>query len=81
MDVPIPYSDGAGWVRPDILKKNFMVRLPWIKDECRKLGLRHTPVSNLNLVGYTITKIKKPTLEDFRAYQDFWESFNDHSSS
>lgn len=31
MDVPIPYSDGAGWVRPDILKKNFMVRLPWIK--------------------------------------------------
>lgn len=31
MDVPIPYSDGAGWVRPDIFKKNFMVRLPWIK--------------------------------------------------
>ncbi|HBJ1650346.1 TPA: hypothetical protein LA460_000250 [Clostridium botulinum] len=31
MDVPIPYSDGCGWIRPDIIKKNFMVRLPWIK--------------------------------------------------
>lgn len=31
MDVPIPYSDGCGWVRPDISNKNFMVRLPWIK--------------------------------------------------
>lgn len=31
MDVPIPYSDGAGWIRPDIFTKNFMVRLPWIK--------------------------------------------------
>ena len=31
IDVPIPYSDGCGWVRPDISKKNFMVRLPWVK--------------------------------------------------
>lgn len=31
MEVPIPYSDGCGWVRPDISNKNFMVRLPWIK--------------------------------------------------
>ena len=31
MDVPIPYSDGCGWIRPDVFKKNFMVRLPWIK--------------------------------------------------
>ena len=31
MNVPIPYSDGCGWIRPDISKKNFMVRLPWVK--------------------------------------------------
>lgn len=31
MDVPIPYSDGCGWISPKISKKNFMVRLPWIK--------------------------------------------------
>jgi hypothetical protein len=68
-------------IMDNVTKEIKWVALSRIKDECRKLGLRHTPVSNLNLVGYTITKIKKPTLEDFRAYQDFWESFNDHSSS
>lgn len=31
MDVPIPHSDGAGWILPSVSKKNFMVRLPWIK--------------------------------------------------
>lgn len=31
MDVPIPHSDGAGWIIPSKSKKNFMVRLPWIK--------------------------------------------------
>lgn len=31
MDVPIPHSDGCGWVIPSLSKKNFMVRLPWIK--------------------------------------------------
>ena len=31
MGVPVPHTDGAGMVRPDICKKNFMVRLPWVK--------------------------------------------------
>lgn len=31
MDVPIPHSDGCGWVRKDVSKKNFMIRLPWVK--------------------------------------------------
>lgn len=31
MDVPIPHSDGCGWISPKVSKKNFMVRLPWVK--------------------------------------------------
>lgn len=31
MPVPITHTDGCGMVRPDISRKNFMVRLPWIK--------------------------------------------------
>lgn len=29
--VPIPHTDGAGMISPEVSKKNFMVRLPWIK--------------------------------------------------
>lgn len=31
MDVPIPHTDGFGMMLPSVSKKNFMVRLPWIK--------------------------------------------------
>lgn len=31
MSIPIPHSDGCGWVLPKVSKKNFMVRLPWVK--------------------------------------------------
>lgn len=31
MDVPITHTDGCGMVLPSVSKKNFMVRLPWIK--------------------------------------------------
>lgn len=31
MDVPVPHSDGCGWILPSESSKNFMVRLPWIK--------------------------------------------------
>ncbi|TWE06422.1 hypothetical protein FB550_102444 [Neobacillus bataviensis] len=31
MDVPITATDGVGMILPSISKKNFMVRLPWIK--------------------------------------------------
>lgn len=31
MDVPITHTDGCGMMLPNISKKNFMVRLPWIK--------------------------------------------------
>ena len=31
MNVPIPHSDGCGWILPSVNKKNFMVRLPWVK--------------------------------------------------
>lgn len=31
MDIPIPHSDGCGWVLPSVNKKNFMIRLPWVK--------------------------------------------------
>ena len=31
MNVPIPHSDGCGWVDPSLSKYNFMTRLPWIK--------------------------------------------------
>lgn len=31
MGVPITHTDGCGMVRPDISKKNFMIRLPWVK--------------------------------------------------
>lgn len=31
MDVPTPHSDGCGWIIPTFSKKNFMIRLPWIK--------------------------------------------------
>ena len=31
MEVPICHTDGAGMVLPSISKKNFMVRLPWVK--------------------------------------------------
>lgn len=31
MPVPIPHTDGAGMISPELSSKNFMVRLPWIK--------------------------------------------------
>ena len=31
MDVPIPHTDGCGMILPSVSKKNFMVRLPWMK--------------------------------------------------
>ena len=31
MDVPIAHTDGAGMILPSKSKKNFMVRLPWMK--------------------------------------------------
>lgn len=31
MSIPIPHSDGCGWVLPSVSKKNFMIRLPWVK--------------------------------------------------
>jgi hypothetical protein len=31
MDIPITHTDGCGMVLPKISRKNFMVRLPWIK--------------------------------------------------
>lgn len=31
MKVPIPHTDGCGMISPEVSKKNFMVRLPWIK--------------------------------------------------
>lgn len=31
MGVPITHTDGAGMVRLDVSRKNFMIRLPWVK--------------------------------------------------
>ena len=31
MDVPITHTDGCGMILPKLCRKNFMVRLPWIK--------------------------------------------------
>lgn len=31
MDVPIEHTDGCGMILPTVSKKNFMVRLPWVK--------------------------------------------------
>ncbi len=31
MDIPINQTDGCGMVRLDISRKNFMIRLPWVK--------------------------------------------------
>lgn len=31
MKVPIPHTDGAGMISSEVSKKNFMVRLPWVK--------------------------------------------------
>lgn len=31
MDVPIEHTDGCGMILPSLSKKNFMVRLPWVK--------------------------------------------------
>ncbi len=34
MGVPITHTDGAGMILPSMCKKNFMVRLPWVKGLC-----------------------------------------------
>lgn len=31
MSVPVPHTDGAGMIRLDVSKNNFMCRLPWVK--------------------------------------------------
>lgn len=31
MQVPIPHSDGCGMILPSVSRKNFMIRLPWVK--------------------------------------------------
>lgn len=31
MDVPVTHTDGCGMILPSVSKKNFMVRLPWVK--------------------------------------------------
>ena len=30
-EIPIPHTDGCGMMLPEVCKKNFMIRLPWIK--------------------------------------------------
>lgn len=32
--VPIPHTDGAGMILPKLSRKNFMIRLPWVKGLC-----------------------------------------------
>lgn len=54
MDIPIPHSDGCGWVLPSLMNKNFMTRLPWVK------GLL-TPCDYLN---YCKTKRKVENEQD-----------------
>lgn len=55
MDIPVPHSDGCGWVLPSVNKKNFMARLPWVK------GLM-TPVDYIKFCD----EYKKETPEDKR---------------
>lgn len=31
MDIPITHTDGCGMILPKLSKKNFMIRLPWVK--------------------------------------------------
>ena len=31
MDIPITHTDGCGMILPKVSKKNFMIRLPWVK--------------------------------------------------
>jgi hypothetical protein len=59
--------------------KKYLVSASKVNTECATLCI--PSITKMKPTEYTITKIKKPTLEDFRAYQDFWESINSHSSS
>lgn len=62
MNVPIPHSDGAGMILPKLCKKNFMVRLPWVK------GLL-TPV---DFIRFCKTERKIKNEKDRYKVIDFW---------
>ena len=56
MGVPVPHTDGAGMIRLDVSKKNFMCRLPWVKGLCRFCGPDAAPVPGRSGAGLPIQR-------------------------
>lgn len=67
MEVPIPHSDGCGWILPTLSKKNFMVRLPWIK------GL----LTPCDYIDFCKTERKVTNEKDRYKIIDFWGNEHD----
>lgn len=66
MDVPIPHTDGCGMILPQLSRKNFMIRLPWIK------GL----LSPFDFAAFVREHGASPVVTDIYGKQ--WHIFEDH---
>lgn len=66
MDVPIPHTDGCGMILPQLSRKNFMIRLPWVK------GL----LSPFDFAAFVREHGASPVVTDIYGKQ--WHIFEDH---
>lgn len=66
MDIPIPHTDGCGMILPRLSKKNFMLRLPWVK------GL----LASFDFVKFIREKEASPVVTDI--YGREWDILKDN---
>lgn len=66
MDIPIPHTDGCGMILPRLSRKNFMLRLPWVK------GL----LASFDFVRFIKEHNASPIITDI--YGRKWDIFKDH---
>ena len=65
MDIPVPHTDGCGMILPRLSKKNFMLRLPWVK------GL----LASFDFVKFIREKKASPVVTDI--YGQTWDILKD----
>lgn len=91
MDVPIPHTDGCGMILPRLSRKNFMLRLPWVKGLLASFDfVRFIKEHNASPVITDIYGRKWDIIKDriqiiltksqfkMHAYYDSWEQYQDY---
>lgn len=89
--VPIPHTDGAGMILPEVSQYNFMIRMPWIKGllgvfDFKKFIIEHncSPIikdiygKEHNIIEDNIQIILTKSQFKLWKYYDSWEEYKDN---